>query len=262
MRTIGTFLLLIAMAVSAHGEVKGIPVDYTSGDTQMKGYVAYDDSLMGKRPGVLVVHEFWGHNEYARKRARMLAELGYVALAVDMYGDGKGSDHPDEARKFATEVRKNMDIGRSRFLAAMEALKRQEHTDADRIGAIGYCFGGGVVLQMARDGVELRGVVSFHGGLATSAPAKEGAVKAKVLVLNGGDDTFVTAEQIENFKKEMEGAGADFRFISYPGAIHGFTNPGADENARKFNMKIGYNADADAKSWIEMKKFLENVFKK
>jgi dienelactone hydrolase len=260
MRIVGAILLLLMTAVSAHGEVRGEPVDYTSGDTTMKGYVAYDDSVSGKRPGILVVHEFWGHNEYARKRARMLAELGYVALAVDMYGEGKGSGHPDEARKFATEIRKNMDLGRIRFLAAMEVLKGNEHTDPDRIGAIGYCFGGGIVLQMARDGVDLTGVASFHGGLATSAPAKAGAVKAKILVLNGEDDKFITSEQIEDFKKEMKSAGANFRFISYPGATHGFTNPAADENAKKYGMKIGYNADADAKSWNEMKGFFAKIF--
>jgi dienelactone hydrolase len=262
MRIIGAILLLLMTAVSAYGEVRGEPADYTSGDTTMKGYVAYDDSFSGRRPGILVVHEFWGHNEYARSRARMLAALGYVALAVDMYGDGKGSGHPDEARKFATEIRKNMDLGRIRFLAAMEVLKGQKHTDPGRIGAIGYCFGGGIVLQMARDGVNLTGVASFHGGLATSAPAKAGAVKAKILVLNGEDDKFITPEQIKDFKKEMKSAGADFRFISYPGATHGFTNPAADENAKKYGMKIGYNADADAKSWEEMKGFFAKIFNK
>lgn len=262
MRIIGAMLILIMAAVSAHGEVRGRPLDYTSDGTTMKGYVAYDDSFTGKRPGILVVHEFWGHNEYARSRARMLAGLGYVALALDMYGEGRQSGHPDEARKFATEIRKNMDLGQKRFISAMEVLKKQEQTDPDRIGAIGYCFGGGIVLQMARDGLDLKGVASFHGGLATSDPAKPGAVKAKILVLNGADDTFVTPEQIDGFKKEMESAGADFRFISYPGAVHGFTNPEADENAKKYNMKIGYNADADAKSWQEMKEFFTKVFRK
>ncbi len=262
MRVIGTILLLLMTAVSAHGEVRGGAVEYTSGEATLKGYVAYDDSFSEKRPGVLVVHEFWGLNEYARKRARMLAELGYVALAVDMYGDGKGSEHPDEARKFATEIRKNMDLGRSRFLAAVDVIKGHKYVDPDRIGAIGYCFGGGIVLQMARDGVDLKGVASFHGALATSAPAKAGSVKAKILVLHGEDDNFITPEQVEEFKKEMESAGADFRFISYPGATHGFTNPEADENAKKYNMKIGYNAEADAKSWAKMKKFFKKVFKK
>ncbi len=262
MRIIGAMLILVMTAVSAHGEVRGKPLDYTSDGTMMKGYVAYDDSFTGKRPGILVVHEFWGNNEYARSRARMLAELGYVALALDMYGEGRQSGHPDEARKFATEIRKNMDLGRKRFISAMEVLKKQEQTDPDRIGAIGYCFGGGIVLQMARDGLDLKGVASFHGGLATSEPAKPGAVKAKILVLNGADDSFVTPEQIDGFKKEMEDAGADFSFISYPGAVHGFTNPEADESAKKYNMKVGYNADADAKSWEEMKEFFTKVFKK
>lgn len=261
-RIVILILFLIVTAGSARGEVLGTPVDYSAGGTTLKGYLAYDNNFTGRRPGVLVVHEWWGHNEYARRRARMLAELGYVALAVDMYGDGKQASHPDDAGKFSGEIKKNMALGRQRFGAAMKVLKGDTHTDPKRIGAVGYCFGGGVVLQMARDGIDLDGVASFHGGLSTTAPAKKGAVKAKVLVLNGGSDSFITPEQIEGFKKEMSGAGADFRFISYPGALHSFTNPDADSFAKKFKIPLGYNPEADKKSWEEMKKFFHNVFSK
>ncbi len=261
-RILGTIFFLMAMVVSAHGDIRGEPVQYGAGDTTMKGYLAYDDSFSGKRPGILVVHEWWGHNEYARKRARMLAGLGYVALAVDMYGEGKQARHPDDAGKFSGEIRKNMSLGRERFLAARKVLQEHKFTDPGRIGAIGYCFGGSVVLQMARDGMDLAGVASFHGGLTTETPAKPGSIKAKILVLNGADDKFIKPGQIEAFKKEMTAANADFRFISYPGALHGFTNPDADNFAKKFNLPLGYNADADVKSWAEMKTFFKDIFGK
>jgi len=261
-RILGTAFFLVAMVVSAHGEIRGEPVDYAAGDTTMKGYLAYDDGFPGKRPGILVVHEWWGHNEYARKRARMLAKLGYVALAVDMYGGGKQAMHPDDAGKFSGEIRKNMPLGRERFLAARKVLLENRFTDPERIGAVGYCFGGSVVLQMARDGLDLTGVVSFHGGLATDSPAKPGSVKAKILVLTGADDKFAPPAQVEAFRKEMEAAGADFRIVSYPGALHSFTNPEADNFAKKFNMPIGYNADADKKSWAEMQTFFVEIFRK
>jgi dienelactone hydrolase len=262
LRIIGTIFFLAAIAASAQGEIRGEPVEYSAGGTTMQGYLAYDNSHSEKRPGILVVHEWWGHDEYARRRARMLAGLGYVALAVDMYGEGKTAQHPDDAKKFSGEIGKNMDLGRERFLAAKKVLQEHRFTDPKRIGAIGYCFGGGVVLQMARDGMDLGGVASFHGGLTTTDPAKPGAVKARVLVLTGGDDKFVPPEQVEGFEKEMKAARADFRVVSYPGALHSFTNPAADDYAKKFNIPLGYNADADAKSWAEMQKFFKAVFGK
>lgn len=247
---------------SAEPKIKEKNVTYSSEGVVMKGFLAYDANIRGKRPGVLVVHEWWGHNEYARKRARMLAEMGYTALAVDMYGDGKQADHPSDAGKFSSELMKNFDVASGRFLAAMDFLKKQKTVDPGNIAAIGYCFGGGVVLNMARQGVDLKGVASFHGGLAAVKPAQPGGVKAKVLVLHGADDKFTTSEQIEAFKKEMKEAGADMTFISYPGAVHSFTNPDADMFAKKFNIPLGYNADADRKSWDELKKFFEKIFTK
>ncbi|GAB4361862.1 MAG: dienelactone hydrolase family protein [Deltaproteobacteria bacterium] len=256
------FGLLAATAQAARGEIRGEPVTYTDGTTTMRGYLAYDDGRSDKRPGILVVHEWWGHNEYARKRARMLAGLGYVALAVDMYGEGKQAKHPDDAGKFSGEIRKNMDLGRKRFLAARKLLAEHRFTDPMRIGAIGYCFGGSVVLQMARDGLDLAGVASFHGGLATSAPAKKGAVKAKILVATGADDRFIPPDQVEAFRKEMTEAGADFRVISYPGAVHSFTNPDADTFAKKFHLPLAFDAEADRKSWEEMQSFFAKIFSK
>jgi len=190
----------------------------------------------------------------------MLAELGYTALAVDMYGDGKQANHPDDAGKFAGEVSANMPVAKVRFLAALDSLKSDPTVDAERIAAIGYCFGGGTVLNMARLGVDLKGVVSFHGSLGTDDPAQPGAVKAKVLVCHGAADSFVTAEQIADFKKEMESAGVDYKFIAYEGALHSFTNPDADRYAKEFGLGVGYNAAADQGSWADMQEFFKRIF--
>ena len=261
---LAVFMLVLGITgvAAAEPRILGKAVDYSAQGAVMKGYLVYDESITGKRPGVLVVHEWWGLNDYARKRARMLAELGYTALAVDMYGDGKQAMHPDDAKAFSSELMKNFDVGKARFVAAMEFLKQQASVDPSRIAAIGYCMGGGVVLHMARQGVELKGVASFHGSLTAVKPAQPGVIKAKILVLNGGADKFITPEQIEAFKQEMKAAGADFQFISYPGALHSFTNPEATELGKKFDMPVAYNAKADKESWDEMKNFLSTIFKK
>ncbi len=255
-------LLVLAGAGLAEPKIEGETVEYSAQGLVMKGYLAYAESIKEKQPGVLVVHEWWGLNEYARQRARMLAELGYTALAVDMYGDGKQAMHPNEAGKFSSELMKNFDSAKARFMAAMDFLKQQPTVDPTRIAAIGYCFGGGVVLNMARQGVDLKGVASFHGALAAVKPAQTGMVRARILVLNGADDNFIPPEQIEAFKQEMKSAGADFQFISYPGAVHSFTNPEATALGKKFNLPLEYNADADKKSWVELGEFLNRIFKK
>ncbi len=260
MRQVMAAAVLTFLCGFAQAAIKGDEVQYKVGDQVFKGYIAYDDAKKDKRPGVLVVHEWWGHNEYARKRARMLAELGYTALALDMFGDGKQAHHPDEAGKFAGEVRQNMDAAKARFVAAEDVLKKHPTVDAQKIAAIGYCFGGAVVLQMARAGVDLKGVASFHGSLGTAAPAAKGMVKAKVLVANGADDSFVKPEEVAAFKQEMEVAGIDYKLVNYPGAKHSFTNPDADELAKKFNMPFAYNAEADKQSWIEMQAFFKKIF--
>jgi len=237
-------------------------VEYRTDSTLMKGYLVYDGNLEGKRPGVLIVHEWWGHNEYARKRARMLAELGYTALAIDMFGDGKQANHPEDAGKFAMEIFNNVPEAEARFLAAYELLKNNENTEADNIAAVGYCFGGSVVLHMARIGTDLKAAASFHGGLQAITPAEPNKVKAFVLVCNGADDPLVPAEQIEAFKNEMDNAGVKYEFKNYPGAVHSFTNPAADEFGKKFNMPLAYNENADKESWAELQKVLKDVFNK
>lgn len=253
-------VLTMLAASSASAKVSGREVEYRTGDTVLKGYLAENTALKGKRPAVLVVHEWWGHNEYARKRARMLAESGYVALAVDMYGDGKTAQHPDDAGKFAGEVMKNKAIGETRFNAALDFIKQQPTVDPSRIAAIGYCFGGSVVLHMARQGADLKGVVSFHGSLATDSPAGEGAIKAKVLVFSGDADKMIPPEQVAAFKDEMTRAGASFRFVGYPGVMHSFTNPDANDLAVKFKLPLAYNKKADKDSWSQTKKFIKEIF--
>ncbi len=256
-----TLLLLLVLGTSAHAAIVGEEVNYQANGVTMKGYLAYDDAIKGKRPGVLVVHEWWGHNEYARKRARMLAELGYTALAVDMYGEGKTAAHPKDAGAFAGEVKKNMDVATARFNAAKTVLAKHSTTDDTKIAAIGYCFGGGIVLEMARRGLDLDAVVSFHGSLGTqSPPAKPGQVKASILVCNGEADPFVKPEQITALKQEMKNAKVNFEFKSYPDAKHAFTNPAATENGKKFNIPLAYNEKADKQSWLDMKAFLKKVF--
>ena len=256
-----SMILLTAGLAYAAPEIREKAVEYSSPGIVMKGYLVYDENTVGRRPGVLVVPEWWGVNEYARRRAHMLAELGYAALAVDMYGDGLQAETPEEARKLSSGVMKNFDSAVARFKAAKDFLMRQPFVDPGKIAAIGYCFGGGIVLNMARQGMDLSGVASFHGGL-TPAAAGSDNIKAKILVLNGAADNFITPEQIEAFHKEMKTAGADYKFISYTGALHAFTNPDADMYAKKFNLHIGYDAEADRKSWDEMKKFLSDVFGK
>lgn len=260
--TCSASLLMMTEAAGAVPKIEGKPVEYSAGGVTLKGYLAWDESTTAKRPGVLVVHEWWGQNEHARKRARMLAELGYTALAVDMYGDGKMAAHPDDAGKFSSEVMKNFPVAKARFQAAVDFLKAQATVDPSRLAAIGYCFGGGVVLNMARQGVDLLGVASFHGNLTAVEPARPSAVKAKIRVYNGADDKFVPAAAIEAFKKEMTDAKADFKFMNLPGAVHSFTNPQATELGKKFNLPLAYNAEADKTSWEDLKKFLEEIFKK
>ena len=252
-------LLSLSTALSAKVVTKVIP--YSLNGIEMSGYYAYDNAIKGKRPGVLVVHEWWGHDDYARKRVRMLATLGYSAFALDMYGTGKLAKHPDNAKKFMTEVTANMGIARERYNKGLDILKAQDVTDNNKLAAIGYCFGGGVVLDMARQGLPLKGVASFHGSIATKEPAKKGAVKARLLVLNGADDPFVTKEQISALKKEMRDAGARLEFVNYKGTKHSFTNPKADAFGKKFKMPLAYSPDADKKSWIKMQQFFKDIFK-
>jgi len=255
------FILLAMACLPLQAAVVGKEVSYQAGDTTLKGYLAYDDAHQGRRPGVLVVHEWWGHNAYARKRAGMLAELGYTALAGAVYGGGTTAAHPDDAGKFSGAVRNHLPLMRERFNAARVFLHRQPSVDPERNAAIGYCFGGGVVLEMAREGMDLDAVASFHGRLGGGSRAKPGVVRAKILVANGADDPFVTAEQIAAFQKEMEAAGADYIFLNLPGAKHSFTNPEADAFGEKFGLPLAYDAAADAASWRAMQDLFADALK-
>lgn len=235
-------------------------VTYSADGTTLKGFIAYDNNIEGKRPGIIVVHEWWGLNNYARERAEMLAKLGYIAFAIDMYGNGTVVDHPKDAGKFAMAVMQKMDTARARFNAGLRLLKEQSETDTGKIGAIGYCFGGGIALRMALGGADLNGVVSFHGDLPTDSVKSPGDVTAKLLVCNGAADPLNPPEKVEAFEKSMNNANIDYRLINYPGAKHSFTNPAADSIGIKYNLPLAYNKAADEKSWEAMKKFFKEIF--
>lgn len=238
-------------------DVKTREIEYRQGDTVLRGFIAWDDAVKSKRPGVLVVHEWWGLNEHARAAARHLAEAGYVGFAIDMYGNGKVATHPQDAQGFMVEATKDPATLPARFNAALAELKKDPHVDPARIAAIGYCFGGGVVLSMARAGADLAAVVSFHGALATKNPAQPGKVKARVLVLTGGADPFVPPDQVEALRQEMQAAGAHFEIVTYPGAKHGFTNP----EAASYGMaQLAYDSTAARQSWEAMRKLFREVF--
>lgn len=229
--------------------------------TDLKSYLAYDEKDTTKRPGVLVLPEWWGLNDYIRKRADMLAELGYVALAVDMYGDGQTADNPNDAGRLMNGVLGDMSQAEARLGAALEYLQSHELVDAERIAAIGYCFGGAMVLHAARTGMPLAAVVSFHGSLGSAHKPAPGEVKARVLVCHGADDALVPAADVDALKEEMQSAGADFRFVAYPGALHGFTNPDATKNGEKYGLPLAHHEEADRKSWHEMRQLFETVFR-
>ncbi|SCY82468.1 MULTISPECIES: dienelactone hydrolase family protein [unclassified Pseudomonas] len=262
MRRLLAVVLLVMSGVS-HAAIQTQEIPYTSADgTKLIGYYAYDDAVKGPRPGVVVVHEWWGLNDYAKRRARDLAGLGYSALAIDMYGDGKNTEHPKDALAFMQAALKDGKAASARFQAGLDLLKKQPQTDPDKLAAIGYCFGGKVVLDAARQGVPLAGVVSFHGALVTNTPATPGSVKAKILVEHGALDSMVTQDNVTAFKSEMDKAGADYKFVSLEGAKHGFSNPDADRlsHGEHGGPDIGYNKEADEKSWADMQKFFKKIF--
>jgi dienelactone hydrolase len=236
-------------------------VTYTADGTTLKGVLAYDTSMTGQRPGIIVVHEWWGLNQYARDRAEMLAKLGYIAFAIDMYGNGTIADHPKDAGKFAMAVMQQMDTAKARFNAGLKLLKEQPQTDTGKIAAIGYCFGGGIVLRMALGGADLNGAVSFHGDLPTDTVKNPQDIKAKILVCNGAADPFNPKEKVEAFEKAMNNSKIDYKLINYPGAKHSFTNPAADSLGKKYDMPLAYNKEADEKSWEAMKNFFAEIFK-
>jgi len=240
--------------------IKEDAVEYSVDTVKMNGYVAYDANVEGKRPVVLVVPEWWGLTDYPRMRAKQLAQLGYLAMAVDMYGNGKTVDNPTDAQNMSMPFYQDPQMGYKRLMAAAAKIKTDPHADTSKMAAIGYCFGGGMVLNAARLGADFDGVVSFHGSLV-GAPAKKGLIKADILVCHGDADPFVPAKDVQAFKKSMDSVGAHYTFKAYPGALHAFTNPGATELGKKFNLPIAYNAAADSASWNDMKEFFGKVLR-
>ena len=252
-------VLPLLLATVAHAAVQTKVIEYKHGDTVLEGYLAYDDSQTGQRPGVLVVHEWMGHNPYSRKRAEQLAGMGYVAFALDMYGKGVHAKDAKEAAQLAGIYKKDRKLMRARAEAGMDVLRKQPQTDPNRLAAIGYCFGGTTVLELARAGDDLAGVVSFHGDLATPTPEDAKNIKGKVLALHGADDPFVPRAVVTAFEDEMRKGGVDWQFTEYGGAVHSFTNPGAgNDNSRG----AAYNAKADRRSWEAMRSFFDELFQK
>ena len=245
-------------------KLKTESVTYSPADNKdslvMDGYIAWDENIEGKRPAVLVVHEWWGMNDYIKRRVRELAGLGYLAMGVDFYGNGKRADNPTDAGNLAGAFYKDPLMAQARFDAALNVIRKNEMADTSKIAAIGYCFGGTQVLNMANLGENLVGVVSFHGGLQVVTPDKA-KLKAQVLVCHGGADPFVPAEQVAQFKKQMDSIGAKYTFKEYAGATHAFSNPDATATGEKFKIPIAYNAAADTASWNDMKAFFNTIFK-
>jgi dienelactone hydrolase len=267
-RNFSLTLMFMAMTtfISISGEnpsdsrIKEENVTYSVGNKLFKGFVAYDESRVGRRPGVLIVHEWWGLTNYPKMRARKLAELGYVAMAVDMFGEGKIAASPSEAQAMTAPFYANPELSKTILDAAISKIKELKETDTKNIFAIGYCFGGSVVLNSAKLGADLRGVVSFHGGLK-GVPVNRSLLKAKVLVCHGGNDKFVSESNVQEFKHQLDSIGADYKFIVYPNATHAFSNPDATEIGKKFNMPIEYNQKPDNDSWNDMKLFFKSILK-
>lgn len=260
MKTLASFVLavlLVALAGAARAEVKTRVVDYTSGDTELQGMLAWNDADTGKRPGVLVIHEWWGHNQHARNQAERLAKAGYVAFALDMFGKGKVTTHPVDAKGFVAEATSDPARLRARFDAALAVLKQDPNVDPEKIAVVGYCFGGTVALSMARAGADVDAVIALHAGLKLSVPAEPGKIKARILVLTGGADPMVPSEQVQAFEQEMRAAGAKVEVVTYPEAKHGFTNPDADKVGIP---ALGYDAKADQESWTKLAGLLKEVF--
>ena len=231
------------------------------GDGQnSKSYLAYPKGKDSPQPSMLVIPEFWGLTEYIQHRARQLAELGYCALAVDIYGEGWVAKDVESASSAMTQLLSNLDRGSKILLTHLEELKKLKQTEETKTAVIGYCLGGSLSLHLARIGADIKGAVSFHGDLEPHTTIQEGQVKAKVLVCHGSADSMIPEEKVHNFKKEMDTAGVDYKFISYPEALHGFSNPQATENGKKFGIPIAYNERADKSSWSEMQNFFNRIF--
>lgn len=262
MKILRSFLLapIFALALSAVAQaaVQTQVVEYKQGDTVLEGYLAYDDAIQGRRPGVMVVHEWTGIGPYVQQRVQQLAKLGYVAFAADIYGKGVRPKNPEQAAAQAKIYRSNRQLMRDRALAGLQVLQKNSLTDAQRIAAIGYCFGGGTVLELARSGANVAGVVSFHGNLDTPNPGDAKNIKGKILVLHGAEDPLVPPEQVLGFAEEMSNPGVDWQLIAYGGAVHSFTNPEAGNDK---SQGTAYNQLADRRSWEDMRQFFAEIFR-
>jgi len=260
MRTILAAIAVFSVAMftsQALAEIKTKVIEYKHGDVVLQGFLAYDDAATGPRPGVIIFHEWWGLNGYAKSRAEQLAKLGYVAFAADMYGKGVVTESPQEAGKLAGKLYSDTASMRDRAVMGLKVLATQPQTDAKKLAAIGYCMGGKVALELAREGAPLAAVVSFHGGLSTEVPARAETFKPKVLICNGADDAFVSSEEKAGFYAEMKAAKADFVFTDYAGAVHAFTNPGAGSYGIP---GVQYNEKADTRSWAAMLRMFDEAF--
>jgi len=249
--------VLFLLAGTAHAQVVARPVSYVQGGVALEGYLAYDDAVSGKAPGVLVVHEWWGLNDYARGRAEKLAQLGYVAFAVDMYGKGKSTTHPDQAGAWMKEINSNMDAWQKRAMAGLEILKKQPQVDPHRIAAIGYCFGGATVQVLAYSGADLKGIVSFHGSLVPPSAEQAGRTKAKFLICHGAQDPFNKPEVLIKYITALNASTIDWQLIALGNTRHGFTNP----DAAQYGMPaLAYSPSSDRRSWQYMQYFFKEIF--
>ena len=251
----------LALSICAQAKVVTKPVAYEQGGTKLEGYLAYDDSVKTARPGVLVVPEWWGLNDYIKGKADELAKMGYVAFAVDMYGAGVNTLDPKKAQELASPFY-GKPLMAERARAGLDQLLKSELVDQHHVAAIGFCFGGTTCQALAYSGAPLSGIVSFHGGLITATPEQAKAIKAKFLMCNGAVDTFVKPEDVQSFKAALEGAKVDYQFVDYSGAVHAFTNPGADKIHADTGLNVGYNEAAARRSWALMRSFFDEVFSK
>jgi dienelactone hydrolase len=258
-RMLALFACVVAWSTSLEAGVQTKRVTYKHGETECHGFLAWDDSIDGKRPGVLLVHEWWGLNDYARSRAEQLAKLGYVALAADMYGEGKTTQHPQEAGQMASKVRANVDEWRKRASVALDVLKSQPQCDKSKLAAIGYCFGGSTALQLALSGADIKAAVSFHGALPAPTDTEVKQIKARVLVCHGAADSFIPESAVKAFRVAFDKGEAKYEFITYPGVKHSFTVPDADKHN---NPGMKYDKAADEDSWNKMLSLFKNEFSK
>jgi dienelactone hydrolase len=259
MKILLTLFILFITAGATMSQIKLDPVEYKQGDAILEGFIAYDASVKEPRPGVVIVHDWMGVGDYVKMRAEQMVKLGYVAFLADIYGKGSRPKDGQEASQFAGKYRADRALLRARASAAVKELKKQKLVDGTRVAAMGYCFGGGTVLELARSGEDVAGVVSFHGNLDTPNPDDAKNIKGKVLVLHGADDPFVQAKDVQAFEDEMRKAKVDWQFVAYGGAVHAFTQKGAGNDPSK---GAAYNEKADARSFDELVRFLKEVLGK